>query len=102
MFQPDRCQATGTLLISTETNNEDLLIARQRFRTTDISTATVDRGGYKRRGDSFTSLFYLIVYYKDGACGMLPKRPKFLRQIGHMFQHNLSFGDVTVSFPSFT
>jgi hypothetical protein len=31
MFQPGRCQATGTWLISTETNNEELLIARQRF-----------------------------------------------------------------------
>jgi hypothetical protein len=32
MFQPARCQATGTWLISAETNNEELLIARQRFR----------------------------------------------------------------------
>jgi hypothetical protein len=32
MFQPDRCQTTGTWLISVETNNEELLIARQRFR----------------------------------------------------------------------
>jgi hypothetical protein len=32
MFQPGRCQATGTWLISTETNSEELLIARQPFR----------------------------------------------------------------------
>jgi hypothetical protein len=32
MFQPGRCQAMGTPLISTETNSEELLIARQRFR----------------------------------------------------------------------
>jgi hypothetical protein len=31
MFHPGRCQARGTWLISTETNNEELLIARQRF-----------------------------------------------------------------------
>jgi hypothetical protein len=31
MFQPGHYQATGTWLISTETNNEKLLIARQRF-----------------------------------------------------------------------
>jgi hypothetical protein len=31
MFQPGHCQAMGTWLISTETNNEELLIARQRF-----------------------------------------------------------------------
>jgi hypothetical protein len=37
---------------STATNKEELLIARQRFRSsvaTDISTATIDRGGYKRK-----------------------------------------------------
>jgi hypothetical protein len=32
MFQPGRCQVTGTWLISAENNNEELLIARQRFR----------------------------------------------------------------------
>jgi hypothetical protein len=32
MFQPGHCQATGTWLISMETNNEKLLIARQWFR----------------------------------------------------------------------
>jgi hypothetical protein len=32
MFQPDRCQPTGTWLMSAEINNEELLIARQRFR----------------------------------------------------------------------
>jgi hypothetical protein len=32
VFQPGRCQATGKWLISAETNNEELLTARQRFR----------------------------------------------------------------------
>jgi hypothetical protein len=32
MFQPGRCQAMDKWLISKETNNEELLIARQRFR----------------------------------------------------------------------
>jgi hypothetical protein len=32
MFLPGYCQATGTWLISAETNNEELLIARQWFR----------------------------------------------------------------------
>jgi hypothetical protein len=32
MFQPGRCQAMGTWFISAETNNEELLIARQCFR----------------------------------------------------------------------
>jgi hypothetical protein len=31
MFQPGRCQATDTRLISAETNTEELLIAGQRF-----------------------------------------------------------------------
>jgi hypothetical protein len=43
-----------TWLISAETNNEELLIGRQRFVTTDILTATIDLGGYKRKAtDSF-------------------------------------------------
>jgi hypothetical protein len=42
-FQPGRCQVTVAWLISAETKNEELLIAR------DISTATIDRGGYKRK-----------------------------------------------------
>jgi hypothetical protein len=29
--------------------------------TTEISTATIDHGSYKRKGDSFISLFYLMV-----------------------------------------
>jgi hypothetical protein len=50
MFQPGHCQATGTRLISTETNNEKLLIARQRFR----NQGYIDRKGYKRKAtDSF-------------------------------------------------
>jgi hypothetical protein len=32
MLQPGHCQATGTWLLSMKTNNEELLIARQRFR----------------------------------------------------------------------
>jgi hypothetical protein len=32
MFQLGRCQATGTWLISAQTNNKKLLIANQRFR----------------------------------------------------------------------
>jgi hypothetical protein len=32
MYQPGRCQATVTWLISAETKNEEFLIARQRFR----------------------------------------------------------------------
>jgi hypothetical protein len=42
---------------SAETNSEELLIAGP----TDISTATIDCGGYKKKGDSFILLFYLIV-----------------------------------------
>jgi hypothetical protein len=51
MFQPGRCHATGTRLISAETNNEELLIARQRFRNHGytVSTATIDHGGYNRK-----------------------------------------------------
>jgi hypothetical protein len=53
MFQPGHCQATGNDS-SAETDNEELLIARQWSVTTDISTATIDRGGYKRKAtDSF-------------------------------------------------
>jgi hypothetical protein len=32
MFRPVRCQAAGIWLISVDTNNEELLIVRQRFR----------------------------------------------------------------------
>jgi hypothetical protein len=51
MFHPDRFQANSTWLISAETNNEDLLIARQRFRNHEyISTAIIDRGMNKYPG----------------------------------------------------
>jgi hypothetical protein len=40
MFQPGRCEAMGTWLISAGTNNEELLITRQRFR----NHGTIDRG----------------------------------------------------------
>jgi hypothetical protein len=49
MFQPGRCQATGICLISAETNNEELLILGNGSVSTDISPATTDRGGYKRK-----------------------------------------------------
>jgi hypothetical protein len=49
MFQPGRCQATGTWLISGETNNEELLIARQRFCNHGYIDGNIDRGGYKRK-----------------------------------------------------
>jgi hypothetical protein len=50
MFQPGRCQETGTWLISAETNNEELLIARQRFR----NQGYIDGVGYKRKAtDNF-------------------------------------------------
>jgi hypothetical protein len=35
MFQPGNCQATGTWLIYAETNDEELLIAREKFRKND-------------------------------------------------------------------
>jgi hypothetical protein len=45
MFQPCYCQAMGTWLISTETNNEELLIARQRFR----NHGHIDSNNWSRR-----------------------------------------------------
>jgi hypothetical protein len=44
MFQPGHCQATGTSLIYAETNNEELLIARQRFR----NQGYIEGVGYKK------------------------------------------------------
>jgi hypothetical protein len=52
MFQRGRFQATGTWLISAETNNEELLIARQRFR----NDGYIDGVGYKRKAtDNFAA-----------------------------------------------
>jgi hypothetical protein len=45
IFQPGRCQATGIWLISTETKNEELLIAMQRFR----NHAYIDGNNWSRR-----------------------------------------------------
>jgi hypothetical protein len=45
MFQPGRCQATGTWVISAETNNEELFIARQRFR----NHGYIDGNNWSRR-----------------------------------------------------
>jgi hypothetical protein len=45
MFQPGLCQATGKWLISAETNNEELLIARQRFR----NHGYIDGNNWSRR-----------------------------------------------------
>jgi hypothetical protein len=39
MFQPGHCQAMGTCLISSETNNEELLIAGNSSVTMDILMA---------------------------------------------------------------
>jgi hypothetical protein len=45
MFQPGRCQVTVTCLIFAETNNEEVLIARQRFS----NHGYIDDTGYKRK-----------------------------------------------------
>jgi hypothetical protein len=56
MFQPGHCQATGTSLISLETNNDELLIARQRFCNQGYIDTTIDRVCYKRKAtDNFVA-----------------------------------------------
>jgi hypothetical protein len=45
MFQPGCCLATGTWLISAETNNKELLIARQPFR----NHGYIDGNNWSRR-----------------------------------------------------
>jgi hypothetical protein len=63
MFQPGRCQATGTRLISAETNNEELLIARQQFR----NQGYIDGVGYKRKA---TDNFVAEAHKQDNELGL--------------------------------
>jgi hypothetical protein len=52
MFQPGHCQATGPWPISVESNNEELLIAMQRFR----KHRYINGVGYKRKAtDNFAA-----------------------------------------------
>jgi hypothetical protein len=52
MFQPGPCQVTSTRLISVDTNNEELLIARQQFHNNGYIDGNIDRGINKYPGNA--------------------------------------------------
>jgi hypothetical protein len=63
MFQPGHCQAMGTRLISTETNNEELFIAMQRF----CNHRYIDSVGYKMKA---TDNFAAEAHKQDNELGL--------------------------------
>jgi hypothetical protein len=90
MFQPGCCQATGTWLISTEINNDILLIARQRFRNHRyIDSNNSSWRLWKERWQFHFALLLdginISTSIRREQCGMLLKRSKYLRQIGYMY-----------------
>jgi hypothetical protein len=57
--------------------------------------ATIDRGGYKRKGDSFISLFSINMSIRREQCGMLPKTPKYLSTVSaDGFARTLSYPEI--------
>jgi hypothetical protein len=62
MFQPGRCQATGNDSYPRKPTMRNCWKLGNGSVTTDISTATIDRGGYKRKGDSFIQIIIFFFY----------------------------------------